>query len=174
MAAPIPDLPDDQLVALFPGADLPHVPVNTVVSIDGIWPPCAPPPVPLQGRLVICQAWGAVQTQTKTLRLINLRLIRRRPLGNPLLSGTGPQEAPRMPRETPEGPPPGATHETSQVTSGLKRPPRASRHFQGSPGIYMGTPTHTPPPSPPPPPCEGTGRGPHRGPEVTIPGGAGA
>ena len=78
VAAPIPDLPDDQLVALFPGADLPHVPVSTMVHIDGIWPPCAPPPVPLQGRVVICQAWGAVQTQTK-------RIIRRRPLGNPLL-----------------------------------------------------------------------------------------
>ena len=50
------EIPDDQLVSLFPGADLPNVPVNTLVAIDGIHPRSAPPPVPMQGHLVIFQA----------------------------------------------------------------------------------------------------------------------
>ena len=52
------EIPDDQIVALFPGADLPNVPVETLVQVEGIWPQQAPPPVPIQGRLVICQALG--------------------------------------------------------------------------------------------------------------------
>ena len=52
------EIPDDQIVALFPGGDLPNVPVENLVQVDGIWPQQAPPPVPIQGRLVICQALG--------------------------------------------------------------------------------------------------------------------
>ena len=40
-----PDVPADQLVQLFPGADHPGLPTDVLVQISGIWSPEPPPDI---------------------------------------------------------------------------------------------------------------------------------
>ena len=62
-AGPIPlqahdriELPPDVVAQIFPGADLPSYPVDTLVSFDGALRPEPPPDQALPGTMVICRA----------------------------------------------------------------------------------------------------------------------
>jgi hypothetical protein len=53
---PETQMPEDQLVQLFPGADHPNIPVASLVTVKGTWEPEPPPNFVYPGAVMICRA----------------------------------------------------------------------------------------------------------------------